>query len=655
MATKAQAKLNQAFAFHQKGHLPQAKALYEEILVMQPKHFDSLHLLGVIAYQTKNHQRAVDLIGKAIELYPKNAAFYSNRGLALQELKQLDAAVASYDKAIALKADYAEAYSNRGNVLQELKQLDAAVASYDKAIALKADYAEAYYNRGNALKELKRLDVAVASYDKAIALKADYAEAYSNRGLVLQELKQLDAAVASYDKAIALKADYAEAYSNRGNVLQKLKQLDAAIASYNQAIALKADYAEAYSNRGNALKKLKQLDAAVASYDKAIALKADYAEAYYNRGNALQELKQLDAAVASYDKAIALKADYAEAYSNRGLVLQELKQLDAAVASYDKAIALKPDFAGAYWNKSLALLLFGHFDRGWEFYEFGWGIQYGRGNKQNFVQPLWLGNNPLEGKTILLHSEQGFGDTIQFCRYAKLVADLGAQVILEVEKPLMSLLANLDGVAQLVAKGSNLPAFDYQCPLLSLPLAFKTNIKTIPTSIKYLGGEPSKIAQWQSKLGEKIKPRIGLVWSGGTTHHNDRNRSLLLSYLIQHLPTDFQYVSLQKEIRDVDQPTIQSNPNILNFANELNDFSDTAALCELMDVVISVDTSVAHLAGALGKPTWVLLPFGPDWRWLLDRTDSPWYPSVKLYRQEKIGDWDSVFQRVKADLLLLLR
>jgi protein O-GlcNAc transferase len=336
--------LQSAIALHQQGMLGQAEAIYRQLLEIDPRNADVLHLLGVIAHQIGHHQSAVASYDKAIMLKPDYAEAYSNRGVALKELKQLDAAVASYDKAIEVKPDYAEAYSNRGNALKELKQLDAAVASYEKAIEVKPNYAEAYSNRGVVLSELKQLDAAVASFDKAIMLKPDYAEAYSNRGVALKELKQLDAAVASYDKAIEVKPDYAEAYSNRGIALKELKQLDAAVASYDKAIMLKPDYAEAYYNRGITLQELKQLDAAVASYDKAIMLKPDYAEAYSNRGNALSELKQLDAAVASYDKAIEVKPDYAEAYSNRGNALSELKQFEAAVASYDKAIVLKPDY-----------------------------------------------------------------------------------------------------------------------------------------------------------------------------------------------------------------------------------------------------------------------------------------------------------------------
>ena len=356
LTEQTQAKLQQALQLHQQGQLAQAKALYENVLKLQPGHFDALHLSGVIAYQTKNFQKAVELIDKAVEIQPDNASVYYNLGLALHELGQFDNAVARYDRAIALKPDYAEAYRNRGNALLELRQLDDAVASYDHAVALKPNYAEAYCNWGNALLELRQLDDAVTSYDHAIALKPDYAEAYNNRGNTLRELMQLDNAVASYNQAIALTPDFTEAYSNRGSALRELMRFEEAVASYDQAIALKPEYTEAYYNRGNALQELKQFDDAVASYNRAIALKPDYAEAFYNRGIVLQELKQLDDAVASYDFAILLKPSYAEAYFNRGNALLQLRQLVDAVASYDRAIALKPYYAKVYSNRSVVFM-----------------------------------------------------------------------------------------------------------------------------------------------------------------------------------------------------------------------------------------------------------------------------------------------------------
>ena len=350
-AAALQAKLNQGMALHRQGKLADAERCYGEVLQRQPNHFGALHLLGVIAHQTRRTERAVELIKRAIGLNPKVAEAHNNLGNALMDLKRPAEALASYDKAIALKPDYAEAHYNRGAALRDLKRPAEALASYDKAIALKPDYAAAHNNRGNALMDLKRPAEALASYDKAIALKPDFAEAHNNRGNALMDLKRPAEALASYDKAIVLKPDYAEAHNNRGNALKDLKRPAEALASYDKAIALKPDFAEAHNNRGNALRDLKRSAEALASYDKAIALKRDFAEAHNNRGNALKDLKRPAEALESYDKAIALKPDYAEAHSNRGAALSELKRYAEALASYDKAIALKPDYAEAYYNR----------------------------------------------------------------------------------------------------------------------------------------------------------------------------------------------------------------------------------------------------------------------------------------------------------------
>ncbi len=496
------------------------------------------------------------------------------------------------------------------------------------------------------------LEIAIGLMDKAIAINPDVAAVHYNRGLALQELKKFHEASKSYAKAFTLKPDYEEAYYNCGIVLGELQEFDVALLCYDKLISLKPDCAEAHNNRGSVLKEIKQYDAALASFDRAITLKPDYELAHYNRGATLVDIRQFDTALASYDKTISLKPDFAEAYNNRGNVLKAIKQFDAALKNYNKAISLKPDYAEAHWNKSLQLLLSGEFEDGLKEYEWRWKWDKFSSPKRNFTQPQWDGDQSIAGKTVLLHSEQGLGDAIQFVRYAKMVSDLGARVILEVNKPLASLFTNLDGVSQVVT-GNPLPPFDLHCPLLSLPLAFKTNINTIPASVPYLSGNSENITRLKTRLGDKRNLRIGLVWSGSMNHKNDQNRSLLLSTLLQHFPRKYQYVSLQKEIRDEDIKTLQSRPDILQFNDELNDFSDTAALCMLMDVIISVDTSVAHLAGALGKHVWILLPYIPDWRWLLDRNDSPWYPTAKLYRQEKIGDWAGVLEIIKSDLMKL--
>lgn len=368
----------------------------------------------------------------------------------------------------------------------------------------------------------------------------------------------------------------------------------------------------------------------------------------------MREGGRLDAAIASFNRAISLKPDYAEAYSNRGIALQECKQMEAAIACFDYAIALKPDYADAYWNKSLVLLLGGNFLDGWELYEWRWLRRAFRLSKPQFSKPLWLGNGSLEGKTILLHAEQGFGDTLQFCRYAKLVAALGARVLLSVPRPLMPLLKRLEGVDALLEEGGSPPAHDYHCPLMSLPLAFKSTLETIPAPSAYLYSDPDKVSRWADRLGGKTRPRVGLVWSGRPDHNNDHNRSLSLAELTAYLDDRFEYVSLQKEVRAADQRSLERAENLRHFGEELSDFADTAALCELMDVVVSVDTSVAHLSAGLGRATWVMLPHVPDWRWLLDRGDSPWYPSARLFRQAKGGDWERPLARMRSDLSALL-
>ncbi len=306
------------------------------------------------------------------------------------------------------------------------------------------------------------------------------------------------------------------------------------------------------------------------------------------------------------------------------------------------------------WNKSLLLLLQGDFENGLPLYENRWGSEKVSqiAGKRFFDKPTWLGVEALQGKTILLYGEQGLGDFIHFCRYAKLVADFGAKVVLEAPESLAGLVENLEGVSQVVVKGEELPPFDYQCPLLSLPLAFQTNLDTIPNQRRYinLDNYPNKIIEWKARLGSKLKLKVGLVWSGNPDHKNDHNRSLLLQDMIPFLPNGFEFISLQKEVRALDKLTLDSNSHILSFAGHLNDFIDTAALIDNLDLVISVDTSVAHLSGALGKKTIILLPSMPDWRWLLDREDSPWYPSVKLYRQSTVNDWNSVLERVRVDL-----
>ena len=368
-----------------------------------------------------------------------------------------------------------------------------------------------------------------------------------------------------------------------------------------------------------------------------------------------------DTALHYLQQAIAVRPQAMQAHYNCGVVLQQLLRLDEAFSCYNRVLAHPAQFPNAYkahMNQSLILLTQGKLLAGWKKYEWRWrNSEVGMNQKKrSFPQPLWLGKTPLAGKTILLHHEQGLGDTLQFCRYIPQVIARGAQVVAEIPASLLPLLRTLSSTESVtwVASGDTLPPFDVHCPLLSLPLAFETELHTIPTSTAYLHADDERLAHWKARLGKKKKKRIGLVWSGGAGHHNDHNRSLPLSDLVRHLPAHQEYVCLQKEIRAHDLAFLRSHRNkIQTFENDIHDFSDTAALCELMDIVISVDTSVAHLAGALGKPLWMLIPYVPDWRWMLNRSDNPWYPTATLYRQPTRGDWDSVLQQIHTDLEML--
>ena len=644
--------LHEGFALHCQGKLAEAKNFYQKALGIDPNCFEALQLLGALLVQTQHHANAIEVLSQALQLDSNSAACLTNLGIALKELGHLDQALTSYNKSLGIDPKSADAHFNRGNVLRELGRLDEALSSYHQAILINPKYLACYFYRGNLERALGLLEDALNSYNQAITLKPDFTDAHINCGAVLQELGRFDEALASYNKAIEIESNCEDAYSNRGIVLRDLGQPEEAIASYRKALEINPNFVPAHYNLANFLLDFGRFEEAIGSYNKALEITPDYADAYINRGNALQELGFYEDAIKNYNKALEINPDYADAYCNQGNALHKLGHLDQALISYDKAISIDPDCRDAYWNKSISQLLGGDFHNGWQGYEWRWINQHSSAFKKqrNFPQPLWLGDVSLEGKTILLHAEQGLGDTIQFSRYVSLVAQLGAEVLLEVQPALAPLLKNQEGLSQLITQGEPLPRFDYQCPLLSLPLAFKTNLNNLPAPAGYIKADTLKIERWQKTLGEKTLPRIGLVWSGSTTHKNDRNRSLRLEQLAPYLPADYQYISLQKELREGDQQLLAQHPKIQHYGYALQDFSDTAALCELMDVIISVDTSTAHLAGALNKPTWVLLPFAPDWRWLLDRSDSPWYPSMRLFRQDKTNDWKRALEVLSINI-----
>jgi hypothetical protein len=355
-------------------------------------------------------------------------------------------------------------------------------------------------------------------------------------------------------------------------------------------------------------------------------------------------------AIVSYDRVIAVKPDFADGYSNRGASFAALSRPNDALANFDQAIAIDPTHVEAHLGRAIVWLSQGDFARGWREFEWRWETPQGRALQKHkgISQPLWLGAGNIADRTILLYSEKGLGDTLQFCRFAKFVHDLGATVLLQVQEALVEVLEQVEGVSQVFADTRRPLPFDIHCPLLSLPLALKIELATIPAG-QYLRAAPASVARWRAKLGEPSTPRIGLVWRGDPGNPIDCTRSLALAQLLSHLPDRYRYVSLQKELNESEQGIIAANSLDFSLSQDLN-FSETAALCECLDLVISVDTSVAHLSAALGQKTWILLPFNADCRWLLNRSDSPWYRSASLYRQASSGDWRGVLARVAADL-----
>jgi tetratricopeptide (TPR) repeat protein len=582
---------------------------------------------------------------------PRAAACFE-QAFALHRDNDLERARVLYERALDYDPEHFRSLHSLGVLLLQQQQPERALPLIQRAIRLNPQSPGAYLSRGNAEEQLNDFDSAVRSFEQAIAAKPDFADAHFNRANVLRRLRKYELAIAGYERTLALKPGHVFALNNCALALSDLKRHSAALERLDRALALDLGYAEAHYNRGNVLLAMEDYRAALASYDACIALDPSRTQAHFNRATALKNLRRLDEALAAYETAIGQQPQFAEAHSNRAIVLQDLNQLEEAVAAWDEAIKLQPENAPLHLHKAMGLLSLGHLEEGWR--EFEWRLRTDGletvAPSRTFSRPRWDGRSSIAGKTLLIHSEYGLGDTLQFCRYVPLLAARGAGVVLEVQRPLASLLRRLDGAPRIIHSGDPPPHFDLHCPLLSLPLAFNTALATIPTPRRYLHVDADQVGRWRDKLGVAAKPRVGLVWSGNHLHANDRNRSLPLASLLRMLPDGFDYVSLQREPRDADRLVLGETDRILNLAADIADFSDTAALCECMDLVICVDTSVAHLSAGLGRPTWILLPANADWRWLFKRNDSPWYATATLYRQERAGDWDGVLQRVRSDL-----
>ena len=424
----------------------------------------------------------------------------------------------------------------------------------------------------------------------------------------------------------------------------------AALAEADRALALNPHYPEAYNNRGAALLRLGRPGEAAEALAAALRFMPRDAEINLNLGNALDALEQLPAALQYVERAIALAPRLAPARVNRGNILQRLGRHRDALQAYDQALALDPANVDANWNRALCCFLLGDYAAGWRGFEWRWRLEHRRSEAGRFAQPSWLGQERIDGKTILLHCEQGLGDTIQFARYVGQVAGRGARVVLEVFPPLAGLMATLPDTIQIIRRGDPLPPFDLHTPLMSLPLALGEPEPAFPPQ-PYLAADPARARAWAERLGLASGLRVGLACSGSRTNGNDANRSIPFETLAAWLPAGPDYHLVQKDIRDADRAALATRRDIAVWDEALGDFADTAALCQSMDLVISVDTSVAHLAGALGRPVWLMLPFDPDWRWGLHSDTTPWYPRMRIYRQARRRDWSDPLERVARDLL----
>jgi tetratricopeptide (TPR) repeat protein len=615
--------LNEGTALHQQGRFAEAEAVYRGLLQRHPHTPDAMFRLGLLLAQLDRHAEAAGLYAAAAALVPHAAALWAQLATTQHRLGHFAEAVASYDRLIALQPNDAEAHANRGAALLRLARADEALASCDAALARRPDLAEVHSNRGNALLLLGRRADAVAAYDAALALTPTLAVAAMNRADALEQLERPMEALASYDLAIQLDPALVQAHYNRGNLLQALDRPADAIAAFNATLALHPTHAGAACNRATALRALGQLDAAEAGYDQALALDPTMVQALVNRASLL-----------------VMHGRHAE-----------------ALALYDKAKAIFAHSADVHWNEALCRLAMGDFAAGWREHEWRWRTDALRSAERVFPQPLWLGETSLAGRTIFVHGEQGHGDVLQFCRLVPRLAELGAEVVLEVPYSLARLIRTMPGPQRIIGHNEPPPAFDVHCPLMSLPLALGLTLETIPDTVPYLRADPDQARAWAIRLASLPGLRVGLVWAGNPRPNDpaanaiDRRRSMALTQLAPFAAVPgVSFVSLQKGSPAEQMRTPPPGLVLTDWTEELWDFADTAALIAGLDLVISVDTSVAHLAGALGKPVWVLNRYDACWRWLYDRTDSPWYPTARLFRQRVHGEWGSVIQEVAVAL-----
>jgi tetratricopeptide (TPR) repeat protein len=602
----------------------------------------------------KNKSRTASS-GAPSAVAPSVAAPLYEVGLAhLRAERYLDAEL-SCQRALEADPNHADTLHLMGLLSFHFNQDDHAAEWISRAI--QQDPKPQYlFTLGVTRQRQRRFEEALQAFDRATQIKPDAVELWRHRGNVLVDLKRPDQALLSFQEVLKHNPYDRDAAYNSGSMLLQLKRLEEALSSLNLSDQLQPNHAPTLQKRALALHELGRSEEALVDIKRAHALDPSQADICNNAGVFLQRLGRDDEALPWIDRALKLRPDYPDAIINKAFSLAHLRRFAEAFALYDFMKVLHPGHAEAEWRRSHLDLSLGNFEAGWVGREARVKLPELPIARFDYPQPRWLGKEPVDGKTILVQMDEGSGDTIQFVRYVPMLAARGARIILMVADTLCPLLSGLAGVSECVPfSATTLPAFDMYCPITSLPLAFGTKLDTIPTKTAYLPAPAaSRLQIWEDRLGPRDRLRVGLVWSGNPKHVNDHNRSLPLSALVQLLDLDATFVSLQKDLKPEDKVTLLAQTNIIDLTDHLTDFAETAALVSSLDVVITVDTSVAHLAGALGRPTWILLPYWPDYRWLLDRDDSPWYPTARLFRQTEAREYVSVLERVRAELQTLV-
>jgi tetratricopeptide (TPR) repeat protein len=611
----------------QQNNYDQAEKLLQEVLVAEPVHPDALRFMGILYAMKRNWPAALALIDQALELNPDNAF----------------------------------AHSNKGNILQELGRVEDAIESYDKAIALAPDNVEVYNNKGNALQALNKFADSLEWYEKAITLAPQYAMAYNNKGNALQELKQFNEAIDCYNKALALGNCADSAFTGIGVVLQQLKRYEEALTFFDKALGLNSQYVEAWTNKGIALKSLRRFEDGLICFDKALALRENNADAWANKGAVLNEITRYEEALACFDKALKINPQHVLTWYNKGINFADRKLFNDSLQAYEQAIILQTDNADAKWNKALIDLTIGNFKNGWSLYESRWLSKNPPSRRHQDLPALESLESGI-GKTVLVWSEQGLGDTFQFSRYINELMKLDVKLVFEVQPSLKELMANQFSCPVIGFDDPLNTTIDYQAPLLSLPLLLGTELESIPATESYLKCDEEKSQAWKARLISSSALRVGLVWSGGFRADQpdawpiNERRNIPLSKIAKLQEVQgINFFSLQKGDPAESELRLQKEKywpakNLLNYVDELKDFSDTAALINHLDLIISVDTSTAHLAAAMGKKVWLLNRYDSCWRWMVDQEHSPWYPSLTIYNQAHPGNWDEVIERVGKDL-----